>query len=74
MSRSTLTLQMEKQRAKMENGLLLTKEQLSRVKSEKKSFNFNSDCTDNLYHTFLLPPSPVEAIYHVRQEKQWTLI
>lgn len=72
MSRSTLTLQMEKQGAKMENGLLLTKEQLSSVKSEKKSFN--SDCRDNLYHTFLLPLSPVEAIYHVRQEKQWRLI
>lgn len=36
MSRITLALQMEKQGAKMENGLLLTKEQLSRVKSEKK--------------------------------------
>lgn len=36
MSRMTLTLQMEKQVAKTENGFLLTKEQLSKVKSEKK--------------------------------------
>lgn len=36
MNRMKLTLQMEKQGTKMENGFLLTKELLSKVKSEEK--------------------------------------